>query len=86
VALTPTERSLRAQAAGLTSWAKTADPLERTKPGRDAAFSKFEDEVDPEHKLPANERRRRAEQLRRAHMAKLALRSAKARRLKKAAR
>ena len=78
--LTPSERKLRAQVAVNTSWAKTADPSARTAPARRAFDKRFEDQVDPERKLPRAERARRAESAKRAHMAKLALASAKARR------
>jgi hypothetical protein len=82
--LSPSERSLRAQVAVETSWANTDDRAARTKPGRDAAFARFEAEVDPDGALDPAERRQRAEHLRRAHMKRLALKSAQARRLKRA--
>jgi hypothetical protein len=84
MALTPTERRLRAQIAAETSWARTADPSKRSKPGRDAAFERFEYQADPDHELAPPERRRRAEHLRRAHMMRLALKSAQSRRRKRA--
>lgn len=56
------------------------DSKETSAPGRAAFLSRFEAEVDPEGKLPAEERKRRAEHARRAYFAKLALASAKARR------
>lgn len=77
--LTPEQRSLRARQAVLESWANTSDPSARTKPGRDAAFAKFERQVDPDGVLPAAERKRRAEAARRAHMQRLAYRSSRAR-------
>jgi hypothetical protein len=80
--LTPTERSLRAQKAGHTSWANTADPSARTAPARKAANDRFETAVDPEGKLKPAERARRAASARKAYMAGLALKSAKARRLR----
>jgi hypothetical protein len=80
--LTPAERRLRSQLAVHTSWANTADPSARTAPARRAFDERFEREVDPERKLPAAERRRRAESAKRAHFSKLALASAKARRRK----
>lgn len=83
--LTPEERALRARLAVHTSWANTTDRTARTQPGRDAAFARFEREVDPDGVLPEAERRRRAEHLRKAHMQRLALASAKARRKRKAA-
>ena len=81
--LTPEERSLLARAAVHTSWANTADPSARTKPARDAFLAKFEDQVDPEHKLPETERARRALAARKAHFSRLAYLSARARRLAK---
>jgi hypothetical protein len=74
------ERSLRARAAVLHSWAVTPDPSARTKPGRDAANRRYEDLVDPERVLPEAERQRRAEYARRARMAGLSRLAVKARR------
>ena len=75
--LSPAERSLRARigahsvhAAGRTN----------TAPARAAFFESFIDRVDPDRTLPEAERLRRAEHARRAHMLKLALLSARARR------
>ena len=82
--LSPAERSLRARIAVETSWANTSDPTARTAPGRQAFLSRFEREVDPDGTLPELERKRRAEHARRAYFHRLALASAKARRLKKA--
>jgi hypothetical protein len=42
-------------------------------------MARFVDQVDPDRVLPEAERQRRAEAARRAHMAQLAFRSAKAR-------
>jgi hypothetical protein len=47
-------------------------------------LQRFERQVDPDGTLNPAERRRRAEQAMRAHMAGLALRSAQVRRRKKA--
>ena len=82
--LTPAERSLRARLAVHTSWAQTTDRAARTAPARRAALQRFERQVDPDGTLNPAERRRRAEQAMRAHMAGLALRSAQARRRRKA--
>jgi hypothetical protein len=76
--LTPEERSLRARIAAYSLHAQR-DPRETTAKGRAAFLSRFERDVDPEGKLPPEERSRRAECARKAHMAKLALRSARAR-------
>jgi len=81
--LTPVERSLRARTASLTSWANTPDVQARTRPGRDAAFERFEREVDPTGLLSPEERVRRAKYAQQAHMALLAYKSARARRAKK---
>lgn len=77
----PGERRLAAQIAAHDSWARTEDRSARTAPARAAALARFEAEVDPAGVLAPMERRRRAEHARRAHMKRLALRSAKARRL-----
>jgi len=82
--LTPAERSLRARLAVHTSWVQTTDRAARTAPARRAALQRFERQVDPDGTLNPAERRRRAEQAMRAHMAGLALQSAQARRRRKA--
>lgn len=78
--LTPAERSLRARIAVHTSWANTADRTARTAPGRQASMARFEKQVDPDGTLDPAERARRADQAMRAHMARLAFKSAQARR------
>jgi hypothetical protein len=55
------------------------DPHEITANARAAFLASFEKKVDPEGVLPVEERRRRAEHLRRAHMKAMALRSAEVR-------
>ena len=69
---TPTESRLHAQIAAHISWANTADRAARTANARAARDQKFLDLAggDPV----------RAEHLRKAHFAKLALKSAQARR------
>lgn len=54
-------------------WAATADPVAATAPARAALMRKYELQVDPELKLPPEERERRAAHARQAHMAELAL-------------
>jgi hypothetical protein len=83
--LTPADRSTRASLAANTSWGNTADRSARTQPARDALFAKFCDQVDPDGVLPKDERIRRAEYLRKAHMQRMSLAAAKARRLRAAA-
>jgi hypothetical protein len=87
--LTPAERKLRAQIASNIGWAKTHDVAARTGPGLKAAneanWKRFENEVDPDRVLDPAERHRRADHARRAYMATLAFKAAKARRLKRGA-
>ena len=78
------ERSLRARMAAYAMHA-AHDARETTTNGRAAFLARFEREVDPDGRLDLEERRRRAEQARRAYFARLALASAKARRVKRAA-
>ena len=78
-------QSLAAEIAAHESWARTPDRTARTAPGLAAALAKFEREADPDGVLPPEERTRRAEHLRRAHLARIALKSAKARRARAAA-
>jgi hypothetical protein len=70
--LTPAERSLRGQVGAHTSWANTTDRTARTANARKALEDKFLAEADGDPK--------RAESLRRAYYARLALKSAQARR------
>ena len=77
--LSPSERSLRARIAAYSKHAKY-DPRESTLPARSAFLARFEDEVDPNRELPEAERIRRAEAQRKAYFARLAFKSAQARR------
>lgn len=81
--LTPEQRRLRASVAAHVQWASEPDRSARTKAARDGLLAKYEREVDPDGKLPPEERRRRAEHLRKAHMARMALASSRARAAKK---
>jgi hypothetical protein len=74
------DRSLIARLAAHESWARTTDPSARTAPARRALLDRFERQVDPDAVLPAAERARRAGHARKAYFARLALRSAQARR------
>lgn len=56
------------------------DPRATTVAARTAFLARFEIEVDPDGKLAPEERIRRAAHARRAHMARLARRSAEVRR------
>ena len=79
--LTPEQRSLRSRLAAHASWARTSDRTERTRRAREAFMRRFEDEVDPDRLLSETERLQRAEQAKKAHFARLALRSSLARRV-----
>lgn len=75
------DRSTRSQVARIGAYAlhATHDSREITKPARAAFLGRFEREVPAEITDPL-ERARRAEYLKKAYFAKLALRSAQARR------
>lgn len=74
------ERSLAASIAANEGWARCPDRSARTSPARAALMAKFETLVDPNGELAPVERAKRAENARRAHFQRLALKSAKARR------
>ncbi|MCP9272779.1 hypothetical protein [Mycolicibacterium arenosum] len=78
--LTPAERTMRARLGAHTSWANTTDRSARTAAAREAALRRFETQVDPEGLLSPEERHRLAEHARKAHMLKLSMAAAKARR------
>jgi hypothetical protein len=79
LSLTPEQRRLRASIAAHVQWAKEPDPTARTATARKAFMERFEREADPDGTLDPAERARRAEHLRRAHFARLALASSRAR-------
>jgi hypothetical protein len=79
------ERSLRARLAAYALHAQN-DPRETTANARAAFLARFDREVDPEGLLEPDERRRRAEQARRAYFARLSLAAVKARQAKRPAR
>jgi hypothetical protein len=84
MASTPAERSLQARHARFVQWSRH-DPKVVTAPGRAAFLSRFEDEVRAANpNLAPAEVARRAEYARKAYFAQLALKSAKARRARKA--
>jgi hypothetical protein len=80
--LSPAERSLRASIAAHTRWSNTpaAERRRLADRGHDALLAKFAEEVDPDHLLDPAERTRLARNRFAAHMKRLALASAKARR------
>jgi hypothetical protein len=64
-------KNINARIAAEISWARTADRSARTRPAREAFLKRFEREVDPDGKLPPDERARRANHALRAHMLRL---------------
>ena len=84
--LTPSERSIRSRIAALELHSRV-DSREHTEAARKKSPGQLPywfAVVDPGGTLPERERRRRAELKRRAHFQRLALASARSRRLKKA--
>jgi hypothetical protein len=78
--ITPSEARLRSQIGAHGSWARTENRSARTLPAREAAWDRFEKEVDPEGKLPRAQRAAMAESARKAHFKRMALKSAQVRR------
>jgi len=76
--MSPSQRTLRARLAAYSMHARH-DGREITANARKAFVERFERDVDPDGVLPIAERQRRAEHAMRAHMTRLALRSAQAR-------
>lgn len=76
--LTPEQRRLRAQIAAHARWAHE-DPTANAVRGQAGLTARFTREVDPDGTLDPAERARRVESARRAHFARLALASSRAR-------
>lgn len=81
----PEDRALIARIAASELWAKCPDRAAHTAPGRKAALDRFEKQVDPEGKLPPEERAIRAAHAKKAFYTRMALKSAQARRAKRGA-
>jgi hypothetical protein len=64
-------KDINRRIAAEISWARTADRSARTRPARQAFLKRFETEVDPDGKLPPEERALRANHALRAHMLQL---------------
>ncbi|UNB96965.1 hypothetical protein H5T25_18555 [Mycobacterium malmoense] len=74
---------------GHTSWANTQNRQARMAVPQQASPASWEwhaDRFDPNHELPAEERRQRGESAKRAYMKQLSRKALRARRLKKADR
>lgn len=82
----PSERVLRSRLAAHISWAKTTDRVARTETARRASESRFVVQARELHPSgTAQQIADAAESLRKAHFARLALLSARARRARRAA-
>ena len=79
----PQERRLRAEIGAHEKWAREPDRPAATAKARRAFLAKLEAEVDPAGVLPPEERARRVEHKRQAHMKRMALASSRARAAKK---
>lgn len=86
LSVTPAERSLYGKLGAHISWAKTPDRPARTRPARNGLERKFEREADPNNELTPAERAKRTEHVRKAYYARLALKSAQARRRRASSR
>ena len=73
---------MNAKLAVYTAWSNTTDRTARTEPARRANARRYERQVDPDGVLSPDERAKRAESARMAHMYRMALASHKARRLR----
>jgi len=83
MALTPSERKLRASIAGLTAWANTDDRQARAAHASRGNWQKCYDATDPS--LPEHVRAAQANSAYKAHMKRLAFLSSKAARQRKEA-
>ncbi len=83
--LPASEKSLQARAAALSRWARETDRSRTAIAGFNALLARFAREVDPDEKLPEEVRAQRARALYRAHMLRLAAKSAATRRARKQA-
>jgi hypothetical protein len=77
-----TAKDINRRIAAEISWSRTYDRSARTRPAREAFMRRFEREVDPDGKLPPDQRRRLADHAMRAYMLRLAKRAVSARRVR----
>lgn len=80
--MTDNDRSLIARVAAHTRWAKEPDRNKATASARKGLEAKWAREVDPDGRMAPDELERRVANLRQAHMSRMALASARARRSK----
>ena len=79
------DRVLIARIAAAERWSRTGDREAATRPAREGLRARFAREVDPDGVLPPDELARRVDHALRAHMLRLARKSAEARRRRGAA-
>lgn len=75
--------SARGRLGAHTRWARENDRVAATEPARRAFMDRFEREVDPTGVLDPAERTIRAEHAMKAHMTRISLRAAAARKAKR---
>jgi hypothetical protein len=75
--LTPAQRSERARIAANIRWSRVIDRHAATAPGLRAISEKFEREADPAGLLSPSDRAKRAENLRKAHLARIRLKASR---------
>ena len=73
------KHSINGRIGAEISWSRTRDRSARTRPAREKFLKRFEDEVDPDGKLPPDERRILGDHALRAYMLRLAQRAAASR-------
>lgn len=78
--MTASDRVLAARVAAHTRWSQETDRSAATAPARKAAMDRFERQVDPEGRLDPALRAKLAANAKSAYFARLALKSAQARR------
>jgi hypothetical protein len=69
------KHSINGRIGAEVSWSRTRDRSARTRPARQKFLERFEREVDPDGKLPPDERRVLADHALRAYMLRLAQRA-----------
>ena len=74
------ERVIIARIASAERWGRTGDRSAATEPARAGLRSRFEREANPDGTLPPAEVAQRADHLMRAHMLRMSLKAAQARR------
>jgi hypothetical protein len=74
-------KNINQRIAAEVSWSRTYDRSGRTRSARQKFLQRFEHEVDPDGKLPPDERRRLAEHAKCAYMLRLAKRAVVARKV-----